>query len=58
MFSINTCDVDAITVMSYSVDDCVSKRTGITTKLIIPFLEFILEMCIRDRLISRGMIGL
>lgn len=42
MFGINACDIDTITVMSDAVNDCVSKRTGITAELVIPFLEFIL----------------
>lgn len=28
--------------MSDAVNNCVSKRTGITAELVIPFLEFIL----------------
>lgn len=42
MFGINACDVDAITVMSDAVNDCICQRTVITAELVIPFLEFIL----------------
>ena len=42
MISINTCDVDAVAVMNYSVNNCVSKRAVITAELVIPFLEIIL----------------
>ena len=34
------CDVYSVTVMSNTVNDRICQRTGITTKLIIPFFEF------------------
>ena len=42
MFNINTFGVDAVTVMSNSVDDGVCQRAGIPSRLVIPFLELIL----------------
>ena len=42
MFSINACDIYPVAIMSNAVNDCICQRTIITTKLIIPFLEFIL----------------
>ena len=44
MFGINACNVDTITVMSNAVNDCICQRTIITTQLVVPFLELIVQI--------------
>ncbi len=43
MVSINTCDVDEVTVMSNAINDCICQWTCITTKLVVPVLKFVLR---------------
>lgn len=42
MFGINICNVDAITVMGNTVNDCICQWAVIPTQLVVPFLELIL----------------
>ena len=43
MLSINACDVNLIAIMCNAVNDSISKGTCFTSKLIVPFFEYILR---------------
>lgn len=42
MVGVNTFNVDTIAVMGDAIDNRICQRTGITTKLVVSFFEFIL----------------
>ena len=48
MSSIDASDVNAITIMSNTINDCISKGTCFTAKLIVPFFKAILRTKVSD----------
>ena len=54
MPGIYACDVDTITVMGNTVNDCIFQGAVITTQLVIPLLKFIVRFSYKDVFICRG----
>ncbi len=55
MLCINTCDVDMVAVMSNTVNDRICQRTGVSTKLVIPFFKTILRTKDRGGFLTSSM---
>ena len=55
MLCINTCDVDTVAVMSNTVNNRICQRTGVSTKLVIPFFKTILRTKDRGGFLTSSM---